>query len=87
MELVSLSYLRECNYVMPKLQPYRELFEDPLRNGTLIMLVVCRRFNCKAEFQPKPKSIEDCRNNYKTAMNLIRSHVPGFPKVYYEITE
>jgi hypothetical protein len=51
------------------------------------MLVVCQRFNCKAEFQPKPKSIEDCRNNYKIAINIIRSNMPEFPKVYYELTE
>jgi hypothetical protein len=66
---------------------YKELFEDPIRNGTLLVLVVCRRFGCRAQFQPKPKNIEDCRDNYRTATKIIREHIPNFPKGYSECTE
>lgn len=85
MEIVCLNYLKECNYPLVKI--YRELFEDPVRNGTLMMLVVCRRFGCKAEFHTKPKNIDDCRENYYTASEIIREQLPNFPNAYTESTE
>lgn len=85
MQKVATTYLRsQCLGIdINNLLNFKEMFDDPIRNGTLLMLIACKHFNLKAqEFVIKPKSINDCRLNLSKALNLIKEKQAGFPSAF-----
>lgn len=70
MQMKVLKYLQEMHID----EESQELFKDSYRNGVLICQVVKRSFDIDCCASRKPKSIEDCRDNFYSAIETIKNH-------------
>lgn len=82
MEMKAMRYLTDNE--LPNLlgKADLELFKDPFRNGTLINEIVQLQTKKSHRFITKPKSIEDCRNNFQIAYDNVRLFFDNFPSAY-----
>jgi len=83
MQMKVLKYIEDLNVE----EDIQELFKDPYRNGTLLCLVVKKYLGIDCLASRKPKSIEDCRSNIYTAIEIIRTHKESFNSAYESYTE
>jgi hypothetical protein len=83
MQMKVLKYLQ--NFQLD--EDVQELFKDPYRNGTLLCLAVKQHLGIECTTNRKPKSIEDCRNNFYSAIEVIRSHKEHFNSAYETYVE
>ena len=68
MQMAVLKYLN--GLAVPEEQ---ELFKDPYRNGTILCLIVKKEMGIECFASRKPRSIDDCRNNFLTAIEAIKN--------------
>jgi hypothetical protein len=54
-------------------EEHLELFKDPYRNGILLCIIIKKEWGVDCFASKKPKSIDDCRNNFLTAIEAIKS--------------
>ena len=88
--MIAASYLKsQCLGIdLDNLMAFKEMFDDPIRNGTLLMLVVCKFFALGAqEFILKPSTINDCRLNLNKALQIIKNKQSSFPQAYLSSVE
>jgi hypothetical protein len=50
-----------------------ELFRDPFRNGILLCSIMRKEWGVECFASRRPRSIDDCRNNFLTAIEVVRS--------------
>jgi hypothetical protein len=78
MQMVVLKYLGGLG-----VEEQEELFKDPFRNGVLLCMIIKKEWGVECFASRRPRSIEDCRNNFLTAIEVVRSRRKGM-KVSYE---
>jgi hypothetical protein len=59
-----------------------ELFRDPFRNGVLLCSIIRKEWGVDCFASRKPRSIDDCRNNFLTAIEVVRSRRKGMTVSY-----
>lgn len=59
-----------------------ELFRDPFRNGVLLCSIIRKEWDVDCFASKKPRSIDDCRNNFLTAIEVVRSRHKGMNVSY-----
>lgn len=63
MQMTVLKYLGTFG-----VEEQEELFKDPFRNGVLLCSVVKKEWGTDCFASRRPRSIDDCRNNFLTAI-------------------
>ncbi|KAL4463923.1 hypothetical protein ABPG74_005860 [Tetrahymena malaccensis] len=73
MEIQTNQFLNKLGFNQYIVKKDKHLFEDPLRNGTLLCKLV-EKLNQRVErYFAKPKNIEECRFNIESALQPLRS--------------
>ncbi len=49
------------------------MFRDPFRNGILLCSIIGKEWGVDCFASRRPRSIDDCRNNFLTAIEVVRS--------------
>ncbi len=60
-----------------------DLFKDPYRNGVLICTIIQKEWMMDCYASKRPKNIDDCRNNFLNAIELIKNKLKNL-KISYE---
>jgi hypothetical protein len=61
MEMKAVKYLKEKGYINLNTIESVPLFEDPLRNGTLMNKIIIEELKLAYKYHTKPRNIADCR--------------------------
>ncbi|EAR85796.2 hypothetical protein TTHERM_00312780 (macronuclear) [Tetrahymena thermophila SB210] len=73
MEIQTNQFLNKLGFNQYIVKKDKHLFEDPLRNGTLLCKLVEKLNQRVDRYFAKPKNIEECRFNIESALQPLRS--------------
>lgn len=81
MEMAAANWLKYLGFKGLFLKVNRPIFEDPLRNGVLLInLVKTLEFKPPiVKFFSQPHTVEECRNNIEQALLVLRNNETKIP--------